>query len=151
MKDKAQKAWDELNKLTDKWTLDFSAEAFILYFSDKKWLVDKIIEEMYANNIFIKESPEWVSVSERFPDINQWVIAYNSFHHIKIYDNIFYDGDTHCYCPVGEIKNVTHWMPLPPPPLSKDVKVEWGGSVRCITSDGRMVNIADELNRIENE
>lgn len=26
---------------------------------------------------------------------------------------------------------------------------EWGGSLRCITSDGRNVNIADELNKSE--
>jgi len=29
--------------------------------------------------------------------------------------------------------------------------VEWGGSLRCMTSDGRTVNIADELNKIESE
>ena len=32
-------------------------------------------------------------------------------------------------------------------PLAK----EWGGEARCITSDGRNVNIAEELNRIEKE
>lgn len=26
---------------------------------------------------------------------------------------------------------------------------EWGGTARCITSDGRNVNIAEELNRLE--
>lgn len=31
------------------------------------------------------------------------------------------------------------------------IQAEWGGSLRCITSDGRNVNIADELNRIEKE
>jgi hypothetical protein len=28
-------------------------------------------------------------------------------------------------------------------------RVEWGGSMRCITSDGRNVNMADELNRLD--
>lgn len=28
---------------------------------------------------------------------------------------------------------------------------EWGGNARCMTSDGRNINIADELNRLENE
>jgi hypothetical protein len=29
--------------------------------------------------------------------------------------------------------------------------VEWGGSLRCNTSDGRNVNVAEELNRLERE
>lgn len=28
---------------------------------------------------------------------------------------------------------------------------EYGGTVRCMTSDGRNVNVAEELNRLENE
>lgn len=35
--------------------------------------------------------------------------------------------------------------------LPSRLYVEWGGSLRCLTSDGRIVNIAEELNRIENE
>lgn len=35
--------------------------------------------------------------------------------------------------------------------LFKNCFVEWGGSLRCNTSDGRNVNIAEELNRLENE
>ena len=31
------------------------------------------------------------------------------------------------------------------------VHVEWGGSLRCNTSDGRNVNVAEELNRLERE
>jgi hypothetical protein len=34
---------------------------------------------------------------------------------------------------------------------NKDLKSEWGGTARCMTSDGRNVNMAEELNRIENE
>ena len=30
-----------------------------------------------------------------------------------------------------------------------DLKSEWGGTARCITSDGRNVNMAEELNRLE--
>ncbi len=30
-------------------------------------------------------------------------------------------------------------------------KAEWGGTARCMTSDGRNVNIADELNRLEKD
>ena len=30
-----------------------------------------------------------------------------------------------------------------------EFKCEWGGSIRVITSDGRIVNAAEELNRLE--
>lgn len=36
-------------------------------------------------------------------------------------------------------------------PITIDSRVEWGGHLRCITSDGRNVSAAEELNRIENE
>ena len=35
--------------------------------------------------------------------------------------------------------------------LFKNSSVEWGGTARCITSDGRNVNMAEELNRLEAE
>jgi len=31
------------------------------------------------------------------------------------------------------------------------IQSEYGGSVRCRTSDGRIVNMADEMNRLEKE
>lgn len=31
------------------------------------------------------------------------------------------------------------------------LKSEWGGTACCMTSDGRIVNMADELNRMEKE
>lgn len=66
-------------------------------------------------------------------------------------------------------KKITHWMPLPEPAKQEDdnplqeiepnslkegedgVIAEWGGSARCMTSDGRNVNIAEELNRLKKE
>lgn len=32
-----------------------------------------------------------------------------------------------------------------------ELKSEWGGTARCITSDGRNVNMAEELNRLEKQ
>jgi hypothetical protein len=32
-----------------------------------------------------------------------------------------------------------------------ELKSEWGGTARCMTSDGRNVNMAEELNRLERE
>jgi len=51
-------------------------------------------------------------------------------------------------------KGLTQYVYVPsnylgPIAIDAKVEVEWGGSLRCITSDGRNVNIADELNRLE--
>lgn len=35
--------------------------------------------------------------------------------------------------------------------LFENCFVEWGGTARCMTSDGRNVNMAEELNRLEKE
>ena len=35
--------------------------------------------------------------------------------------------------------------------MSENTRSEWGGILRCRTSDGRIINMADELNRIERE
>lgn len=32
-----------------------------------------------------------------------------------------------------------------------NLRVEYGGILRCRTSDGRIINMADEMNRLENE
>jgi hypothetical protein len=42
--------------------------------------------------------------------------------------------------------------PETPPALKEredNILCEWGGNARCITSDGRNVNMAEELNRLE--
>jgi len=49
-------ACDLLNNLTDKWTLDFAPEAFFLYFNDKKWLLEKIVENILSNESINRES-----------------------------------------------------------------------------------------------
>lgn len=51
------------------------------------------------------------------------------------------------------LNDVTHWMELPEPPTYNQSKLisEYGGILRTHTSDGRIVNAADELNRIERE
>lgn len=46
------------------------------------------------------------------------VVAYGNCIYLKYFSqgsrrNIFYDGETHCYCPVGEISEVSHWAYLP--------------------------------------
>jgi Protein of unknown function (DUF551) len=60
----------------------------------------------------------WIKIHHEKPKNLQWVLVLsNEITHLKLYeDGIFYDGDTCCYCPVGEIHNVSHWMPLPHKP-----------------------------------
>jgi|GEM_PF-6616411 len=36
-------------------------------------------------------------------------------------------------------------------PKENEIIEEWGGSMRCMTSDGRNVNMAEELNKLERE
>ena len=60
---------------------------------------------------------KWISIKEKKPENNQRVLVFAEYIDIKIYEsNIFYDGESYCYCPVGKLENVTYWMPLPLPP-----------------------------------
>lgn len=61
---------------------------------------------------------EWIDVSHSLPKRFERVLVFSDgYIYLKYFGGgIFYDGDEICYCPVGEIKNVTHWMPLPNPP-----------------------------------
>lgn len=35
--------------------------------------------------------------------------------------------------------------------MTNNMDCEWGGSLSCFTSDGRIVNVAEELNRLQKE
>jgi len=61
---------------------------------------------------------EWIKVKDKLPDDGDKVIIYSPCGiETKYFEsNIFYDGETCMYCPIGEVKNVTHWMPLPEVP-----------------------------------
>lgn len=63
----------------------------------------------------------WISVKDRLPEENSWVLCTDGkSQYKKIYERgIFYDDEFFCYTPIGIIENVTHWMPLPEPPKSK--------------------------------
>lgn len=63
---------------------------------------------------------EWIKVSDRLPDE-----LVNEFHLRKLYVNVSRYGTMVGFFMCGkfwinyacEIKNVTHWMPLPKPPI----------------------------------
>lgn len=61
---------------------------------------------------------EWISVKDKLPQEFKRVLVYSDFGiDSKVFEGgIFYDGETHCYCPIGKVDGVTHWMPLPKPP-----------------------------------
>lgn len=75
-----------------------------------------------ASSATFPPAEEWVSVKDRFPKDGERVLIYCGYTDIKYYENIaecspmFYDGETHCYCPLGMVNGVTHWMPLPESP-----------------------------------
>lgn len=65
---------------------------------------------------------KWISVKDRLPEEGQWcLVGYRWTLGKKTHDSveikqfekgIFYDGETEYYSLVGELKGVTHWMPL---------------------------------------
>ncbi len=102
---------------------------------------------------------DWVSVKDRLP-------PHADYHNCRRY-LIFCDYFCLAYWYEGRWVNdsdeprfeytPTHWCELVEPSVSVDLesikylRFEWGGSLRGFSSDGRIVNCADELNRMEKE
>ncbi len=60
---------------------------------------------------------EWVNIKDRLPEEGQRVLCFNGYIYLKDYDSVFYDGERHWTgSRIGQIAEVTHWMPLPQPP-----------------------------------
>ena len=79
---------------------------------------------------------EWIRVEDRLPIQGQRVLCYAGTIYEKVFEkDIFYDGETDYYCPIGEITGVTHWAPLPTSP-SEDKSIlditqeEWNELVK---------------------
>jgi hypothetical protein len=49
--DKACEASDVLNDITGKWTIDYASAAFVIYFMDKKWLIEDIVDMLIEEGI----------------------------------------------------------------------------------------------------
>ena len=64
----------------------------------------QLADYLIANGVTLQE---WISVTERLPDIGVEVIVYSEDDGICV---DYYDGDSFGYY------DVTHWMPLPQPP-----------------------------------
>jgi hypothetical protein len=106
---------------------------------------------------------EWISVKDRLPpqgvnikikaDYGNDIVEANCV--FKIYDIdenneawswTINEQDFNKY---GTLRP-THWMSLPKPSIFP-IKIEYGGNLRCLNSKGEAINMADELNRLEND
>ena len=63
-----------------------------------------IADYLIANGVTVQE---WISVTERLPDVGKFVLIYNEINGVCL---DYHDGVTFGYY------DVTHWMPLPEPP-----------------------------------
>ena len=74
-------------------------------------MLHEIVEEAVKN---IEIEPKWISVSERLPEINEWVVCQcraNIYEVLKFTSYGWYHDDAHCYMNGFVIA----WMPLPEP------------------------------------
>lgn len=51
--------------------------------------------------------PQWISVRDRLPEMGQTILSFNKFSGVEL-DYFDKNGFS--------LPDVTHWMPLPPPP-----------------------------------
>lgn len=58
---------------------------------------------------------DWIRVDERLPEHGEHVLVYSSK-----YDPIVECRDLVTYMRMGNYSGVTHWMPLPEPPVEKE-------------------------------
>lgn len=65
---------------------------------------EEIADNLLDSGVTVQE---WISVKDRLPDVGKFVLIYNEINGVLL---DYYDGATFGYY------DVTHWMPLPPPP-----------------------------------
>lgn len=74
-----------------------------------------LVDKAYYNKL--KEQTTWISVNDRLPEEHENVLTYGArpFYDV-VYVNRLIDKKN------GEwlYDGVTHWVPLPPPPISED-------------------------------
>jgi hypothetical protein len=107
------KVWDEEAKQE---TLEEAAENY-----SQGWGENDDVKSFIAGAKWQAKSMRWVSVKDELPNVNQYVIIYDGisvkdfyyFNNLKEFRS-FYEGNG--IEPKNE--NVTHWMPLPQPPIA---------------------------------
>jgi Protein of unknown function (DUF551)/Restriction alleviation protein Lar len=66
-----------------------------------------------AVNLWNTRPSQWISVSEKLPEIGKKIIVFNGSTHFCWLNNL--DQFVCCYDNL-EVININHWMPLPTPP-----------------------------------
>lgn len=75
---------------------------------------DRLYEAMKVAVQALEQEPKWIPVSERLPEINEWVVCQcraNIYEVLKFTSYGWYHDDAHCYMDGFVIA----WMPLPKP------------------------------------
>ena len=67
------------------------------------------------------ENRKWISVTERLPDYDEFVLWYTDSGYIFV-DHLDKDIDVARFLNPEPMTYVTHWMPLPDPPLPDNLK-----------------------------
>ena len=70
------------------------------------------------------KSTEWISVEDRLPELNTWVVGYRKARkpficQWRIVKEDLYNG-TACMDTDNNFRSPTNWMPLPQPPTDKE-------------------------------
>ena len=87
------------------------AECPMKYCDAKRYLESFELQSRRASDA----GREWISVSERCPDINKKVIVFDSYSNRVLIAYMMGDK-TFWIIELGRSSAVTHWMPLPQPP-----------------------------------
>jgi hypothetical protein len=94
---------------------EFEAMVSMAYEGREQW--DAFLDRVWS--IHTSELPRWKSVANELPEQNRWVLTYNgsSINLLMLAGNGgWYDHS------VAKHHNITHWMPLPQPPIVSKMK-----------------------------
>jgi len=76
--------------------------------------IESLTTQLAETRKELSEANKWIPVSERLPDDNEDVLAFDSYESVCA-EGYFSDGKQ--WFVIGWINyNITHWMPLPKPP-----------------------------------
>lgn len=97
----------------------------------------------------LERKSEWINAEKLQPPYNQLVLMFRKNFPIHMGYTARWGANDYFVIANTQIAfPATHWMQLPEIP-EENIRAEWGGSLRCVTSEGRDVNMAEELNRME--
>lgn len=93
-----------------------------------KEMLRKTREEMEARikeleeviSILETTTPKWISVKDRLPPEGKFVIAFSPHGVFPAYYESYSNKDFAWWIDGNPVCNVTHWMPLPPPPTTEE-------------------------------